>query len=208
MKLFASIFFHKYRNAQEPWLEPILRQLRFGVAQRELKMLIGPKTRILDFGCGPEAPFLRFLEQEQFAFDQYVGVDPLLKKAQIKKQRKVQFISDLTVLPTSSFDVITMFAVLEHLPYPNFDFSHLVRVLKPGGVLLLTTPAPIAKPILEFLSYKVGIVSRREIEEHTHYFTLAEIAGLFSRFGVVPIRLYTFELGVNNYAVLQKRYRI
>jgi SAM-dependent methyltransferase len=58
--------------------------------------------------------------------------------------------ADGTALPivTASIDVITSFETLEHIPdYPVF-LSELRRVLKPNGLLLLSTPnALITKPV-------------------------------------------------------------
>lgn len=41
--------------------------------------------------------------------------------------------------PTSSFDVITLVEVIEHIENPNLFFQELTRILKPGGLLLLQT---------------------------------------------------------------------
>ena len=42
--------------------------------------------------------------------------------------------------PDSSFDTVTAFGVLHHIPNVSFVFSELCRVLKPGGKLLLREP--------------------------------------------------------------------
>lgn len=38
------------------------------------------------------------------------------------------------------FDLITCFSVLHHIPNVTFVFSELIRVLQPGGYLLLREP--------------------------------------------------------------------
>ncbi|MBH5322644.1 class I SAM-dependent methyltransferase [Aurantiacibacter sediminis] len=40
----------------------------------------------------------------------------------------------------ASFDIITLFDVIEHLPDPLGELKALHRLLKPGGLLLLSTP--------------------------------------------------------------------
>ncbi|HBN76386.1 class I SAM-dependent methyltransferase [Rubinisphaera italica] len=40
----------------------------------------------------------------------------------------------------SSFDVIVLAEVLEHLPYPKITFGEIQRILKPGGMLVGSIP--------------------------------------------------------------------
>lgn len=42
--------------------------------------------------------------------------------------------------PNNSFDLITCFSALHHIPNVNFVLCELVRVLEPGGILLIREP--------------------------------------------------------------------
>lgn len=42
--------------------------------------------------------------------------------------------------PANSFDLITLWHVLEHLPYPGTTLDHLQRLLRPGGLLVVAVP--------------------------------------------------------------------
>ncbi len=42
--------------------------------------------------------------------------------------------------PDESYDVITMFDVIEHVPEPPRDIAAALRLLKPGGTFILSTP--------------------------------------------------------------------
>ena len=43
-------------------------------------------------------------------------------------------------LPKGSFDLITLWHVFEHLPYPGTTLNHLERLLKPQGVIVIAVP--------------------------------------------------------------------
>lgn len=45
--------------------------------------------------------------------------------------------------------------------------------------MLLTVPSKYAKPVLEFLAFKVGIVNRDEIMDHKQYFNREDLIALF-----------------------------
>jgi SAM-dependent methyltransferase len=55
---------------------------------------------------------------------------------------KVNIISDITSIPEpdGSFDAILCSEVLEHVPEPTHALDEFTRLLKPGGILILTAP--------------------------------------------------------------------
>jgi 2-polyprenyl-3-methyl-5-hydroxy-6-metoxy-1,4-benzoquinol methylase len=44
--------------------------------------------------------------------------------------------------PKEGFDVVTMVELIEHVPNPDFFFQTAFRLLRPNGLLFLTTPNP------------------------------------------------------------------
>jgi 2-polyprenyl-3-methyl-5-hydroxy-6-metoxy-1,4-benzoquinol methylase len=110
---------------------------------------------------------------------------------------------DHSPMENKTFDTIVALAVLEHLPlaevYPIF---HLLRSkLRPGGLLLLTTPTPMARPVLELLAY-VHILDKQNIEEHTHYWNKKEILNLAHLNGFTVKDYKKFQFGFNQVAML------
>ena len=72
-------------------------------------------------------------------------------------------------LKNEKADCVFMLAVLEHLPVDTPLLSEAVRVLKRNGYFIVTTPAPAAKPVLEFLSFRLHLVSEESINSGRHF---------------------------------------
>lgn len=125
---------------------PFEQPLTFGFFYRE-------KMRAIHW-VAPDAPFRAVLEVgggrsglTRLLFPQAhvinVDVDESLADAPCNRQEGVRFVcGDATRLefPDASFDAVTMFDVIEHVPDDRRAMSEALRVLKPGGYLLVSTP--------------------------------------------------------------------
>ena len=190
-------------------LERLLARLRARTANR---LIPGERRsgRILDIGCGT-TPF--FLENTRFA-ERY-GLDKVVDDHSIEfyRGRGITLVrhdveaEDSLPFPPEHFDVVTMLAVFEHVEPDRLLplLAEIHRVLKPGGVYILTTPTPWADPVLRVMA-KVGLVSRVEIEEHKDAYTHETIADLLRQAGFPPdkIRLGYFEFFMNTWGAATK----
>jgi SAM-dependent methyltransferase len=105
------------------------------------------------------------------------------------------------------FSVVTMLAVFEHISPHRLPelLLEVHRVLRTGGVYVLTTPAPWTGWLLASMS-RLGLVSRDEIDEHQRSYSQGEIREALKDAGFLPgrIRTGTFEVFANNWAVATK----
>jgi ubiquinone/menaquinone biosynthesis C-methylase UbiE len=72
-----------------------------------------------------------------------LDLDPSFADAPCNRQERVRFVcGDATRLEfdSQSFDAITMYDVLEHIPDHERAISEGLRVLRPGGYLIISTP--------------------------------------------------------------------
>lgn len=183
---------------REPILEPILRRIRFDMVLKHVRA----GSVVVDLGCGHTPNFLNRL---QSYISQGVGIDPLIKSGKKGRIRLLsKFLSDRIPLKNNFADHVTLTAVLEHLDDPTSLLKEAHRILKPGGTLLLTTPSPLNKPLLEFLSFKLGVVSQREIAEHKRYFWKKELVDSLKSVGFKKIKHSYFEFYLNNFASATK----
>ena len=94
------------------------------------------KGRILDIGAGT-GEFLSVAQQNGW---ETIGVEPSDKAKQIAINKGVSFVEVIAQLEDRSFDVITMWHVLEHVPDLDHQIKELKRLLKPTGSLIIAVP--------------------------------------------------------------------
>lgn len=186
---------------KEPILEPILQKIRFS----KIKPYLSKGAKVLDLGCGYDAHLLHHFSDQ---ISEGLGIDiSVNKKKETKKIKLKSFgLNKDAKIAKNHFDLVTSLAVTEHLDNPLAMYKTAFKCLKPGGMFVLTTPTPASKPILEFLAFKVGFVSKQEILDHKHYFNVSEIKNLLIRAGFksANIQASTFSLGLNNFATAKK----
>jgi 2-polyprenyl-3-methyl-5-hydroxy-6-metoxy-1,4-benzoquinol methylase len=101
---------------------------------------IQPDGPLLDFGAGV-GNFAKELLRN-FNLTRLVGADLLPRPDELPES--IEWIqsdlNDSLLLREASFDVITAVEVIEHLENPRAVFRELRRLLRPDGILVLSTP--------------------------------------------------------------------
>ena len=103
-------------------------------------------------------------------------------------------------------DTIVSLAVIEYIPVKDVVevLQRFKIILRKNGKIFITTPTQMAKPVLEFWAY-IGIVDKENIKEHQHYWSKKEIYDLASVTGFQIKKYKKFQLGFNQFAVLEHK---
>ncbi|QBZ97091.1 class I SAM-dependent methyltransferase [Flavobacterium sangjuense] len=94
------------------------------------------KGRLLDIGAGT-GDFLVVAKNDGW---ETTGIEPSAKAKAIAINKGVNFVDNLSDLESHSFDVITMWHVLEHVPNLDEYILELKRLVKPTGTILIAVP--------------------------------------------------------------------
>jgi SAM-dependent methyltransferase len=154
---------------------------------------------ILDVGCG------RGLMLSELAHRGWRAVGVEMSDAASRHAREVLGldvrVGDLVgcKFPTASFDVVTLFHVLEHLPDPDSALAEVRRLITADGWLLVEVP--------NFGSLQSRLAGGRgfhvDAPRHLFHFTRAALLQSLERAGFEPIRVATHSFEFGYYGMLQ-----
>lgn len=92
--------------------------------------------QILDYGCG-NGDFLKYLQDKKI---NVTGVEKSLSSQRICKQKGLRVFSTVKDLPSTNYDAITLWHVLEHVSDPQKCIQALSEKLTTGGILVVAVP--------------------------------------------------------------------
>lgn len=149
---------------------------------------LGNAKTALDVGCR-EGMQSKWLEDKGYTV---ISID-------VTKNYEKCIIADINKeLPfeTDSFDLIWCSEVIEHLNNPAFTVQELRRVLKPNGIMIITTPNSYfwVQKIMNFFGLTPQKVQR---PDHKFFFSINDIKKIFPNaklYGYFPYFLLKFKI--------------
>jgi 2-polyprenyl-3-methyl-5-hydroxy-6-metoxy-1,4-benzoquinol methylase len=178
-------------------IDKVIRRWR----ESKVRRYLHPRARVLDIGCGDGSLFRRF----QGSFESGVGIDPRLAgNIEGSRVRLIAGSFPEQLEDESAFDVVTLLAVLEHVPeqyQPRFAEALAAR-LKKDGLLIITVPSPSVDQILYALR-GLRLIEGIALEEH-YGFPPERTLDIFGAAGLQFVRHDRFQLGLNHLFVFRK----
>jgi 2-polyprenyl-3-methyl-5-hydroxy-6-metoxy-1,4-benzoquinol methylase len=152
-----------------------------------------PRGRLLDVGCG-SGTILGLMKRQGF---DVTGVDFSREAAEIAgAQNGVKVIVGSlhnADFANESFDVVTLFHVLEHVTNPRDVLIEARRILQPNGRLVLQVPNIGSWQFRVFGTKWYGL----DIPRHVIDYSKQSIYRLLEETGFVPVRIRNFNLRDN-----------
>jgi SAM-dependent methyltransferase len=162
-----------------------------------------PAARVLDVGCFDGCLFRQLGTRVAGG----VGIDPELPDRPDAPDGtrlvRGRFPDDLPP-DTVAFDAITMLAVVEHVPaeVQRQWATACEQRLRPGGRLVITTPAPAVDRLLDVMR-AMRIVDGMSLDEH-YGFDPRLVPERFATPGLQMVRTERFQLGLNHLFVFER----
>ena len=162
------------------------RVLTFGRNFRPLQTLMAgtDRPKLLDVGCYVGI-FLEIVAQHGW---EAWGIEPSRWAAEQARRRGLQVATGTLAsveLPVRSFDVVTLWDVIEHFADPKAEMRHINGLLKPGGLVCIHTI-----DIGSLLPRILGPHWPWLMEMHLYYFSRRTLAELLRLTGFQVIRQF------------------
>ncbi|TBV28304.1 methyltransferase [Meridianimaribacter sp. CL38] len=168
-----------HTDSKRNWFEKAYHFVRGMALKRKLKLInsfpVSGKT-ILDVGSGT-GDFLQTAKNNSW---NVYGIEPNEKARAIANSKTKNQVFDTNTLQefeSGTFDVITLWHVLEHLPNLETEIQNLNRLLKPEGRLVIAVP--------NFKSYDAkhynAFWAAYDVPRHLWHFSQTSISKLFSK---------------------------
>ena len=186
-------------TSQKAPLESVLSYLR---ARRVVPYVRGQS--VLDFGCGSHLKTLRMIRN---VIDCGYGIDILFQNQKPQRSQDgftiVGSFSDLD----RKFDRVLSLACFEHMEVSEFRniLVELDLVTYDKSLIIGTVPTPAAKPVLEWLSFKLGLIDESQIRDHKVYYDRSYLTETINGTGWMIDRYHKFQMGLNGFFVLKKK---
>lgn len=129
---------------------------------------------LLDIGCGTGD----FLVEAKKSGWITTGFEPNDKAHALAKEKGITMVNQLSELKAHSFDVITLWHVLEHVPNLEEQIIELSRLLKPEGKLIVAVPNYKSYDAIYYKEHWAAF----DVPRHLWHFSQTAIQRIFSLF--------------------------
>ena len=196
---FGSRFFYVDHYQADAELFDYFEEMENGASIHEMRRLhetilseVPPEaSAVLDVGCGKAWVAQRLCPTGISVCSMDIStVNPQRALERYPYDNHYGVVADAYNLPfrDGAFDCIIASEIIEHVPDPGAFIGSLLRVLRPGGSLIITTPYN------EKIQYSLCIHCNRPtpLSAHIHSFTMKKMEALTPMEWVGGRRIYTF----------------
>ena len=174
-KYYESEDYISHTDGKRTFFEKIYHFVKKRAIKNKVKLINSyhkNKGALLDVGCGTGD----FLVEAQNQGWKATGYEPNESAKKLTNSKNVSTIDNLVSLSANSFDVITLWHVLEHVPNLEEYIKNLKKLLKPSGTLIVAVP--------NYKSYDAIYYKRHwaayDVPRHLWHFSKKSIKRLFS----------------------------
>jgi 2-polyprenyl-3-methyl-5-hydroxy-6-metoxy-1,4-benzoquinol methylase len=203
-KYYESAEYISHSDSKKGIFAAVYQQVRKYTLGRKLALIskFQQKGEILDIGCAT-GQFLNYMSERGW---KTTGIEPDEKtRARAISEYGLQVFPEekLYSFTKASFDVITMWHVLEHVSDLNGRMEQLKNLLKPQGTLIIAVPNCDAYDAKKYGEFWAGY----DLPRHLYHFTKSDINLLAEKFGLTIVNILPMKFDAFYVSLLSEKYK-
>lgn len=166
-----EIDYHLKRKTKKSLVYRLKRRTKEAI--KAIEKYSQPPRKILDLGAADGLMLSKI--KDKFPKSNCVGVEYSQELIDVNQDKRIKLIQgDVQKLPfkENQFNIVIATAIIEHLSSPQKFLAEIRKVIKRGGVVILTSPVPFWEKVATFMRHLPK-------EEHQHTFTLLRLVKMF-----------------------------
>lgn len=193
-----------HSNTKKGFVNSAYQMVRKYTLLKKLQLIskFNKTGKILDIGCGT-GEFLKTFKDAKW---DTLGIEPSpdVRKMAIENYGlDIREEAEIKNLETASFDVITMWHVLEHVPDLNERIEDLKRLIKPNGIIIIAVPNCTS---LDAKIYKESWAAY-DVPRHLYHFSPKDIETVFKKHDLKVFRILPMIFDSFYVSMLSEKYR-
>ncbi len=201
-KYYESEDYISHTDGKRSLFEKIYHFIKQIAIQNKLNLLATwspSKGVLLDIGAGT-GDFL--LEAKRQGWNVH-GIEPSPKASDIAAQKGIIYDMNLSNIPSHSFDVITMWHVLEHVPDVTKQIQELKRLLKPKGTIFIAVPNYNSFDAIHYGEHWAAY----DVPRHLTHFSKKSISLFFSKESIILKKVLPMKFDAFYVSLLSEKYK-
>ncbi len=194
-----------HTNSKRNLFEKAYHLVRHISLKKKLKLInsfSSKEKKLLDVGCGT-GDFLQTAKQNKWIVS---GIEPNEQARTIankKTDNSVYEIEQLLKFEPNTFDVITLWHVLEHLPNLDEHIAVFQKLLKPNGTLIIAVPNYKSYDATYYKQYWAAF----DVPRHLWHFSKESISKLVSKKSMRVIKIKPMLFDAFYVSLLSEKYK-
>lgn len=201
-KYYQSNNYISHTDRKANWFELCYQIIKSFALKNKVKCIESfseSKGSLLDIGAGTGD----FLKQAKKSGWNVVGAEPNESARKLANNKGIELFENTSNLENSSFDVITMWHVLEHVENLDEQVTELKRLLKPKGTLLIAVP--------NYRSYDAKYYKRfwaaYDVPRHLWHFSKKSIKVIFGKSDFKVVEILPMKWDAFYVSLLSEKYK-